>query len=323
MYRVPALICAGFLAAFSAVPIVGGTQSAPAGVAPVQSVNHLQIRVSDLQRSHEFYTKLLGGTIIDTSSSGWTMLLGDTGTWLSLGTVAANADIKPSELDHVGIGINLPGQPEALREALKAAFPSSNVRSPGEPGDATYNRSIYLNDPDGVSIQLVSKNDDGHLPRADATPAVPRTLVEGVVRFRSINHLALRVSERATSQEFYSMLLGAIFRDESRSQITMTLPRASSWLSLLNATPRAPIPAGKLDHLGVGIDFPQDAEGIEALRAKLRAAFPDRNVGSHGTPTSSLSSNYNRSIYVTDPDGLSLQLISSTDDGRLGTPSAN
>jgi hypothetical protein len=26
---------------------------------------------------------------------------------------------------------------------------------------------------------------------------------------------------------------------------------------------------------------------------------------------------YNRSIYVTDPDELSLQLISSTDDGRL------
>ena len=94
----------------------------------------------------------------------------------------------------------------------------------------------------------------------------------------------------------------------------MTLPRANSWLSLMAANPRAPVPAGKLDHLGIGIDLPLDAEAVEALRAKLRAAFPDGNVRSPGTPA---RSTYNRSIYVVDPDGLSLQLISSTDDGEL------
>ena len=77
----PLLFCAGSLAVLSATPRVGWAQSAPAGITPVQSINHLKIRVSELKRSYEFYTKLLGGGIIDTSESGWTVMRGDTMTW--------------------------------------------------------------------------------------------------------------------------------------------------------------------------------------------------------------------------------------------------
>jgi hypothetical protein len=53
-----------------------------------------------------------------------------------------------------------------LREKLKAAFPDSNVRSPGQPSPDpknNYNRSIYVRDPDGVDLQLVTSSDDGWL----------------------------------------------------------------------------------------------------------------------------------------------------------------
>jgi predicted enzyme related to lactoylglutathione lyase len=287
-------------------------QSPAAGVAPVRSINHLHIRVSDSKRSYEFYSKLFGGAIIDTSRGGWTFMMGDTGSWFNFGAVPPQRpNIKAGTLDHVGIGIDLPGKPDPLRQALKQAFPASNVRSPGQPGDLTYDRSIYADDPDGLSLQLVSKSDDGHLPTPDATPAVPRTRTTGVVRVRSINHLQLTATDVPKAQAFYSKLLGATIRDKSANgkMMTLTLPGSGSWLSFSTVDEKEK--AGKLDHVGIGIDWPQD---VEALRAALKKAFPDSNVRSPGAPT---SSTYNRSIYIDDPDGLHLQLIASTDDGEL------
>jgi catechol 2,3-dioxygenase-like lactoylglutathione lyase family enzyme len=314
--RVP-LPLGGVLLALSAMPHVGRAQS-QAPVAPIQSINHLQIRVTDLRRSQEFYTKLLGATVIDTSPNGWTLMLTDTGTWLSLGKVQPGSNAKPATLDHLGIGIDLPNKPDGLRHALNEAFPSGKVRSPGKPGDLTYDRSIYVEDPDGVSLQLISKTDDGHLPRPDATPAVPRTRTPGVVRVRSINHMMITVTDVTKSQSFYAKLFGATIRDKSANgkAVTLTLPRANSWLSLTTVDDKDK--AGKLDHLGIGIDWVPNAE---AIRSALKKAFPNANVTSPGTPT---SPTYNRSIYIDDPDGLRLQLISSTDDGNLpgGTLSA-
>jgi catechol 2,3-dioxygenase-like lactoylglutathione lyase family enzyme len=301
----------GVLLAMFAMPRVGHGQSAPAGVAPIHSINHLQIRVTDLKRSQEFYSKLLGATVIDTSANGWTLMLADTGTWLSLGKVRGGSATKAGTLDHVGIGIEMPDKPGHLRDALKATFPASNVRSPGKPGGLTYDRSIYVNDPDLLSLQLISKRDDGHLPQPDHMPVVPRTSAPGIVRVRSINHMMVTVTDLAHSQAFYATLLGAVVRDKSVNgkAMTLTLPRANSWLSLTVVTEREK--AGQLDHLGIGIDWALD---VETIRAAMRTAFPGAKVTSPGTPS---SSTYNRSIYIDDPDGLHLQLISSTDDGGL------
>jgi catechol 2,3-dioxygenase-like lactoylglutathione lyase family enzyme len=309
--RVSVHLSAVLGAALAAVLIVRA-QPAPAGVAPVMSINHLHIHVSDSRKSYEFYSKLLGGHIIDTSRGGWTFMIGDTGRWINFSGVPPQMpNIKPGTLNHIGIGINLPDKPEPLRQALKEAFPSSNVRSPGKPGDLTYDRSIYIDDPDGLSIQLVSKTDDGHLPRPDETPAVPRTATAGVVRVRSINHLQFPVGDAAKTQAFYAKLLGATLRDKSANgrSITLTLPGTSSWLSF--ATTADKDRAGKLDHIGIGIDWPNDPE---TLRTALKNAFPGAKVTSPGSPT---SPTYNRSIYIDDPDGFHLQLISSTDDGNL------
>lgn len=298
-------------------PVAGQSGSASTAVAPVRTINHLQIRVRDPQKSFEFYMKLFGGHLIDTSPNGWTMMLADTTQWLSFGRIPAGSDAKPGTLDHVGIGIDLPENPERLRQALKEAFSGGNVRSPGKPGDLTYDRSIYLSDPDGVSLQLISTKDDGHLPSADKTPAASRTPATGFVRFRGLNHLSLTVSSREASRDFYARLLGTTVRDQNRGQINVTMPGAGAWISFLGANPGFAVPAGNLHHLGVGIDYPSDIPGIDAFRERLRAAFPDGDVRSPGEPSPSMEANHNRSVYVTDPDGVSLQLVTSTDDGWL------
>ena len=304
-------------AVFALRPITGQAQQATAAIAPVRTINHLQFRVTDPRKSFEFYMKLFGGHLIDTSPNGWTMMLADTKEWISFGKIPAGSTAKPGTLDHAGIGIDLPKDPDRLREALKAAFPSGKVQSPGTPGDLTYNRSIYVSDPDGFSLQLISRTDDGHLPRADTTPAAPRTPAKGFVRFRGLNHLSLTVVSRETSRDFYARLLGTTVRDQNRGQINMTMPGAGAWISLLLVNPRSPVPPGQLHHLGVGIDYPSDIPGIDALRERLTAAFPGSRVYSPGDPSPSMEANHNRSIYVIDPDGVSLQLVTSKDDGWL------
>ena len=314
----PTLVASALLLAAIAVrPLAGQGKPASAGVAPVRMINHLQIRVTDPRKSFEFYMKLFGGHLIDTSPNGWTMMVADTKQWLSFGKVQPGSNAKAGTLDHAAIGIDLPKNAESLRQALKAAFPAGNVYSPGKPGDLTYDRSIYVTDPDGFSLQLISRKDDGHLPRADKTPAASRTPAKGFVRFRGLNHLSVAVTNREASRDFYAKLLGATVRDQNRGQINLTLPGAGSWISLLQAGPRSPVPMGQLHHLGVGIDYPSDIAGIDALRERLKAAFPEGKVYSPGEPSPSMEANHNRSIYVIDPDGVSLQLVTSKDDGWL------
>jgi catechol 2,3-dioxygenase-like lactoylglutathione lyase family enzyme len=313
------LLVAASMAALVTFPLVGDAQSSSGAVAPVRTINHLQIRVRDPLKSYAFYMRLFGGHAIDTGGNGsaLTMMLGDTTQWVSFGKIREGSDAQPGTLDHAGIGIDLPKHPEPLRQALKDAFASANVHSPGKPGDTTYDRSIYLADPEGFSIQLISAKDDGHLPRADKKPAVPRTQGQGFVRFRSLNHLSIATTDRERSRDFYMKLLGATVRDQNRGQINLTLPGAKAWLSLLQLGPRSPVKPGNLHHLGVGIDYPSDIPGIDALRERLKAAFPDNNVRSPGQPSPDMKNNFNRSVYVTDPDGVDLQLVTSTDDGWL------
>ena len=314
----PTLVASALLLAVLAVrPLAGQGKPASAGVAPVRMINHLQIRVTDPRKSFEFYMKLFGGHLIDTSPNGWTMMVADTKQWLSFGKVQPGSNAKAGTLDHAAIGIDLSNDAESLRQALTAAFPAGNVHSPGKPGDLTYDRSIYVTDPDGFSLQLISRKDDGHLPRADKTPAASRTPAKGFVRFRGLNHLSVAVTNREASRDFYAKLLGATVRDQNRGQINLTLPGAGSWISLLQAGPRSPVPMGQLHHLGVGIDYPSDIAGIDALRERLKAAFPEGKVYSPGEPSPSMEANHNRSIYVIDPDGVSLQLVTSKDDGWL------
>src|SRR5579872_5643826 len=107
---ISALLAVASMAALVTVPMVGDAQSASGAVAPVRTINHLQIRVKDPLTSYAFYMKLLGGHAIDTSGNGTalTMMLGTSTQWVSFGKIREGSDAKPGTLDHAGIGIDLP-----------------------------------------------------------------------------------------------------------------------------------------------------------------------------------------------------------------------
>lgn len=312
------------------VSIAAVAQSPPApsavkGVAPALSVNHFQVTVSDLKRSQEFYSKLLGATVIDTSPNTWTSSLpGTNGMWLSL-TKAEGTDpltgltSKPGTFDF-GIGIDLtPKNAESLRRALKQALQTATIVSPGKPGDAVYDRVIYVDNPaDAVRVRLVSSKDDGRLPNADKTPAVPHTPMKGVVQMRNMNHLNVRAHDVNRSVELYSTLLAAPVRERAANGRGATLSVAGGpfWLRMTTAKdPSVPL----MDHTGIGIELTPDK--AESIRNALKEAFPTLKVYSPGAPPApgapppAKPPIYTRSVYIIDPDGLVHQLISHTDIG--------
>jgi len=311
------------------VSILAGAQSAPTGVTPALSISHWQVSVSDLKRSQEFYSKLLGATIIDTSPNTWTLRIPDAPQWLSLtraqGTdPATGLSVKPGMFE-LGIGIDLtPANAEQVRKALRQAFPTATIVSPGKRGDPSYDRVIYVDHPDDIRFRLVSSKDDGHLPKHDRTPAVPRTPMKGVVRMRNLNHINVTARDVNASVEFYSALIGAPVRERAANGRGATLAVAGGpfWLRFGMARDpakvvgfRQPNPEGIIDHPGLGIDI--TPETAPAVRAALTEAFPGFKIYSPGKPEQSI---YNRSVYIVDPDGLLYQLISSDDDGH--TPGA-
>jgi len=117
-------------------------------------VNHVTLRVKDIDQSRRFYQELLGASVLlDGRSSEQTgfvdLLLGD-----SFVTVAGGA--APG-IDHFAIGLDpWPGADRALAMAAKR-FPQSEARAnQNQVSKAAETRSVMLKDPNGINVQLGS-----------------------------------------------------------------------------------------------------------------------------------------------------------------------
>ena len=115
-------------------------QSRPASsVFRGRTLNHITLKVSHLERSREFYQEMFGLPITKQTDDGYNLGLEDS----FLGIYEA----ENTGLDHVCIGIAA-FQFDPVMEKLKQGPAFLNPTSKG--------RRIFLNDPDGIRIQLSS-----------------------------------------------------------------------------------------------------------------------------------------------------------------------
>ncbi len=133
------------------VPAAGASAAQavePAGVG--RMINHVQLTVASIDRSREFYGTLLGakkqGNFANNTVQ--TLALPGNGGWVSL----RQGKERVGQMDHFAIGMENFNGPK-LGEAVRKAFPGMKV-------DASA-RSVFLADPDGFKIQLISKEDAG------------------------------------------------------------------------------------------------------------------------------------------------------------------
>jgi catechol 2,3-dioxygenase-like lactoylglutathione lyase family enzyme len=146
--------------------VEGGGQGKPAanltGTPPPNNalfrgriVNHVTLRVKDVDASRRFYQELLGASVLldarTTDTTGAVdLLLGD-----SFVTVMGGRGTP--DIDHFAIGLDpWPGAERALEMAQKR-FPQSEARTnQNQFSRAAEVRSVMLRDPDGISVQLGS-----------------------------------------------------------------------------------------------------------------------------------------------------------------------
>ena len=118
-------------------------------------VNHVTLRVGDVEASRRFYQELLGASVLldartSEQAGSIDLLLGDSFVTVSGGRGAP-------DIDHFAIGLDpWPGAERALG-MVQERFPSSEARAnQNQFSKAAEVRSVMLKDPDGIGVQLGS-----------------------------------------------------------------------------------------------------------------------------------------------------------------------
>jgi extradiol dioxygenase family protein len=149
-----------------------------APIVPVQTINHLHIEVSDINRSAEFYAGVFGAKKQTATPMSQTMSFpgatSTTGYWVSLSknTNPARPGYDdhipgpPGHFSHVGLGVKMTSAADfqAMAAEVKKRFP--NVKAPNTPTVNVPRPNVpemYLFDPDGAPIQLIAIDHNGYL----------------------------------------------------------------------------------------------------------------------------------------------------------------
>jgi glyoxylase I family protein len=131
-------------------PVPSVTQN---GLLKARSLNHLNVRVSDVDRSVAFYRKVFGlpaarpvdgaALVLDLPAGGFISLCP-----LSIDTCGVKANAKAGDIDHFDIGID---DYEAGRVVAKLKV--EGIEASGE------GSSVFIEDPDGANVQISAPNE--------------------------------------------------------------------------------------------------------------------------------------------------------------------
>jgi len=139
-------LIAGLLTLGASAPPAVDDAASPRPI-EVRGIDHLALRVSDVERSARFYAEHLGATVRSRSASAVFMDVG--AQWIALfGPGAASTGFAPTPpgLDHVSF------QPTSVRgfEERTQTLREHGLDPQSPPGSGR----VYFKDPDGVILQL-------------------------------------------------------------------------------------------------------------------------------------------------------------------------
>lgn len=130
------------LAALSAASLVASDSQAGQPAFQAKSLNHVTLSVSNVEKSKAFYSSILGVSAISEQKNGINLGLGDS----FLGLYAIK---EPPRVNHFCIGLD-EFRVQVAAERLKQFGISPFVRK-DKP-------EVYFKDPDGITVQLESKD---------------------------------------------------------------------------------------------------------------------------------------------------------------------
>lgn len=131
--------------AVSAAPTVAAQSAAPVAIG--RSMNHVSLSVNDVNRSAEFYNRVLGMEIISRPANGGLNMGLGSESFLGLYNLP-----NPGGMHHMCIGVDN-YDADALAEKLLDHGIEGDVNR--DPANRTSGGDqLYFNDPDGIRVQL-------------------------------------------------------------------------------------------------------------------------------------------------------------------------
>jgi catechol 2,3-dioxygenase-like lactoylglutathione lyase family enzyme len=267
-----------------AVAAARSAGAAESGILQPVSLDHVNIRVSNVARSGAFYMALFDTPVLRSTnlraqpnsppSEGFFIKFGD-------GYLAISQAFAPDTpgLDHYSLG---------LRDYDKAKM-AAKMQAGGIAALPRSSNDLWVADLDGSLMQL---RPPGGWARQTATPYQGAARVGPAVAPLSMSRFALRSADLARAGDYYSRLFGTEIASAASSR-SRAFSVGDSVLELVSAgsTPGAATAHG-IDHIRVSVK-----DSADAIRRTLR----ERGIAMTDAATPG-------SVRIADPDGIGIEL---------------
>ena len=328
LYALPALALTPRLAA----------QATPASL-KVRGLSQLTLTVSDVGRSLKFYQDVFGMPVQARQGTTLFLRIGNGPQFLALKQAAAGE--RPS-ISAFGMGVEDFSLERVLRvleqngvtratgdAAAPAPMTARVVPRPGQAAAGNPPRSdLYVGDPSGIVFQLHDVNYcGGGGVNGTECRAVEAAPTKGLLTMRDMSHFTVGVTSPPKTVAFYQGLVGADIQSYQGTAPSYGIGPGVHFLMFIGGGPGrggAPPAAPRIDHAcmamtgfdpaavtktltGYGLK-PMPNASREPLVTYISLRMPNRGGADGGTPE----------LYLTDPDGLAVQLQDVTYCGGGG-----
>jgi catechol 2,3-dioxygenase-like lactoylglutathione lyase family enzyme len=276
------------LALFGTVAVVSAAGAAEQGLTQPLSLDHVNIRVSNVARTAELLMGLFDTPVLRAAalraqpnsppSEGYFLKFGE-------GYLAISQAFAPDRpgLDHYSLGLR-----DYDKARLTAKFQESGIAVPPRSGG-----DLWVADPDGALMQL---RPPGGWARQTATPYQPPARVGPSLSPLSMSRIGLPCASLARTGDFYRRLFGTEVSSPAADR-SRTFGLGDSVLELVPASANEGAGGRNLDHIRIAVkDFSVDRVS-DVLRT--RGIKMDDKAAS-GT------------VRFADPDGLPIVLAAAS-----------
>jgi catechol 2,3-dioxygenase-like lactoylglutathione lyase family enzyme len=303
-------------AAMAMAAVAAPARSQSSGIR-VAKLHCFEIRVADVERSVEFYQRLLGMPVQARTPGRVCLGIGAGPQFMAIR--AAQAGEAPA-ITYIGYSVRDFDAAAVLTELQRAGFGLIEAPAPSAAGienamkcwrrDAGGVEEVYFADPRGLIVQLCSPSYCG---TADRSCAAERD-VAGALQLRDINHFTVFLNDGGGANRFYQDFFGLSVQAFQGPQAPVTgIGDGYQFVMYAGAPSAEPSPA-LIHHAcfsmpAFDVETVLDTLTEQGLSARADAQtgplmhyvslrMPERGGAEGGTPE----------LYFTDPDGILMQL---------------
>ncbi len=310
-----------FLGGLGALALAPNAVAAMAAQSPISvtAINHAKIRVTDPARSLEWYQSLFGLPIVARQGTTVILRIGEGPQFLA---IDGESSRKPG-IVHMGLSVDSFDANQVLQtlktnDQLGPIKARIHTRGPELGGDPSGTPELFLEDPDGITVQLQDTSYCGGGGKlGDKCSAKPKpSRKKGLLNLRDYNHFTVFVERPDSNGRILSTTVSNADRHVSGRNATVY-----AWDQAISFSPLSVL-AGRgtfrpfIHHvcftvnefnpekvLGALADFGVKRRDttrgpVKPLQSYVTMRMPNRGGAPKGTPE----------LYFTDPDGIRLQI---------------